>query len=452
MSVNVRTLRIPNLLIFAVLGLVHAASAFASGDPARLLTVDQGKAEAATLLQKGAATEAYDLYMRLMRMAPGDDEIQLGIARAATKATRWNQAVMAYETLLEKYPREAALYGELANVYMMLGDRVAAERCLAVMRSLDETPRETTDKTLDILEQRYSDFQMRGKIRAGIQYDTNANLGPDSNDLTLGMWQVQLDGAKAKKSAGEYAGANVDMGYRFYRDSPWWLVGDANVFWRGHTNSSLSDLHSRYQQSGRAAMGLRHLTSTVVADIRMKGEIFDYELYQNVSAIGPEGTFLWAADPSFHLIARGNLEKRKYSRVHKRDGSYRSAGLYGRAFFGDEKHEFLFGGRWLDASTDWRDYDYNGWESTARLLFKLPNRVELVPFVSYARESYKGPATVLEADNRRDNRLRAGLGVSWRFDESWALEAGYQYTDNRSNSALYRYDQHFVNVGIAWEF
>jgi len=454
MPANARALCASNLLILALLCLVPVAPAFSSttDGPVRLLAVDQGKAEAATLLQKGAATEAYELYMRLVRLAPEDDEIQLGIARAATRATRWNQAIMAYETLLEKYPREAVLYGELANVYMLLGDRVAAERSLAVMRALDGTPRETTDKTLDALEHRYSSFLVRGKIRAGIQYDSNANLGPDSNDLSLGMWQVRLDGAKARKSMGAYAGAEVDTGYRFYRDSPWWLIGDANVFWRGHANSDLSDSHSRYSQSGRVAVGFRHLTSSALAEARLKAEVFDYEFYQRVSALGPEGTYLWAATPSLHLIARGNIEKRDYSRNHRRDGWYGSAGFYGRAFFGEEKHELLVGGRWLGADTDWKNYDYKGWESSARLLFKLPRKVEISPFVGYTHEAYKGPATILEAKKRRDNRVRAGVNLSWRIDEAWSLEAGYQYTNNRSNSALYKYDQHFANIGLVWGF
>ena len=176
------TLLAPATLLLLFL---HAAPAFAAAplasttDPARALALDQSKAEAASLLERGEAANAYELYMRLLRLAPDDDEVNFGLARAATRAKRWNQAVMAYERLLEKYPHEAGLYGELAHVYMLLGEREAAERSLAVMRTLDgRTTREETDKALGILERRYSDFRVHGKVRAGVQYDSNANLGP----------------------------------------------------------------------------------------------------------------------------------------------------------------------------------------------------------------------------------------------------------------------------------
>ena len=421
-------------------------------DPARLSALDQGKAEAATLLETGEADRAYALYMRLLRIAPDDDAVNLGLARAATRAKRWNQAVQAYETLLEKYPGEAGLYGELAHVYMLLGDREAAERSLAVMRSLDGSARAETDKALDILESRYSDFQAHGKVRLGLQYDSNVTLGPDSNDVQLGHWAVTLRDAKAKDSFGAYLGADLDLGKRFYRDSPWWLVGDVQGFWRGHGNESLHKRRSREMQWGRAAAGLRHLSSSTLSEARLKAEVFDYEFYQAVTAYGPEGTFLWAAFPALQFIVKGGVEQREYSLDRRRDGIFGTAGVYGRVFFGADNHEFLAGGRYFGANADRRDYGYNGWEGTARFVFKLPHGFEFVPFAAYSEEVYQGPATALEAEKRRDKRCRAGVGLTYRINESWAVETGYQYSRNYSNSELYDYAQHFVHVGIVWSF
>ena len=448
----------PYILLFPttlLLLLLLSAPAFAASttDPARAVALDQSKAEAAAMLEKGEAAKAFELYMRLLRVAPDDDELNFGLARAATGAKRWNQAVMAYEALLEKHPQEAGLFGELAHVYMLLGDREAAERSTAIMRALDgKSTKVDTDKALDTLESRYSDFQIHGKVRAGVQYDSNANLGPASNNLDLGIWRIQLDNAKAKCSFGAYVGAELGFGKRFFRDSSWWLVGDAQGFWRGHERSDMRKAHSREMQWGRAAVGVRYLGSSIMAEMRMKGEILDYEFYQHVSAYGPEGTFLWAAAPSLHLFVKGNIEKRNYNRDSLRDGVAGSVGLYGRVFFGTDNHELLVGARYLGANADWRDFGYNGWEGTARLLFKLPYGFELAPFASYTREAYLGPATVLETDKRRDNRFRTGLGLTYRISESWSLESGYHYTRNSSSSALYTYKQHFVNTGIVWSF
>ena len=420
---------------------------------ARLASLDQSKAEAAALLEKGDADGAYELYMRLWREEQDDDAVNLGLARSATGAKRFNLAVIAYETLLEKYPREAGLYGELAHVYMLLGDRESAERSAAMMRSLDgKTTREESDRALDILEERYSLLQIHGTVRAGVLYDSNANLGPDSDTMDLGNWRVNVEGARKKESFGAYFGADLDLARRFYRDSPWHLVGDARAFWRGNAESDLADLHSRESQWGRAAVGLRHLTSGTLAEVRLKAEVFDYELYQNVSAFGPEATFLWAATPAVHLISKGGIDRRVYSRDSARNGAYGWIGEYARFFFGADNHEFLVGGRFLGASADRSDCGYAGWEGTARLLFKLPYGFELAPFAAYTWENYNGPATALEDKDRRDERLRLGSGLTYRIDESWALEFNYQYSRNNSTSNRYDYKQHYISAGVAWSF
>ncbi len=421
--------------------------------PNRAAGRDAAVAEAAAMLKKGDAAQAYALYMNLLRELPDDDAVALGLARSATKARRWNQAVAAYEILLEKYPHDAGLYGELAQVYMQLGDREGAERSASMLRSLNEKiTREETDQALDLLESRYSNFQMHGKVQGGILYDTNANLGPYSNTMDLGGWPVQVKNAKEQNTFGAYLGANVDLGWRFFRDSPWWLVGDAQGFWRGNLASELNDTHNRESQWGRGSVGLRHLTSSILAEVRFKGEIFDYEFYQHVAAYGPEGTLLWAYTPTLHFLVKGGLDKRDYSKDAPRDGLYGWAGLYSRAFFGADNHELLVGGRYLGANADKGDYGYYGWEATARLLVKLPCKFELSPFFSYTREDYKGPATVLETDDRLDKRARAGLDLTYRINELWAVECGWQYTKNKSSSALYTYDQQFIHTGAVWSF
>ncbi|MDR1311279.1 MAG: surface lipoprotein assembly modifier [Burkholderiaceae bacterium] len=423
-----------------------------SDDPARRVAVDSAKAEAATLLKKGDADGAYDLYIRLLREIPGDDAVNLGLARAATQIQRFNIAVIAYETLLEKYPREAGLYGELAHVYMLLGDRESAERSASMMRSLDGSAAAESARALDTLEERYSLWQVHGTARTGLLYDSNANLGPNSDVMNLGAWRVTVENAKKQETFGVYAGADVDFARRFYRDSPWYWVGDVRAFWRGNSESALDTLHSRESQWGRVSTGLRHMSATTLTEARFKAEVFDYDFYQRVSAFGPEVTFLWAVTPTFQLITKGGIDKRLYSRDPRRDGAYGWIGEYARFFFGKRNHEWLVGGRYIGASADRRDYGYNGWEGTTRLMFKLPYGFEWTPFATYTRENYLGPATILESKERRDRRWRLGSTLTYRIDQSWSLELNYQYSKNDSSSALYEYRQHYVSGGIALNF
>ena len=417
--------------------------------------VDEGKAQAATLLEQGKVMDAYEMYMRLFRANPEDDDITLGLARSAAAAGKHNQAVMAYERLLALYPNDPGLHGEIARSYMALGDRATAERYTARMNELSGDKAASQDEltaSLDKMERAYDRFQYRGRVRMGVLYDSNANQGPTSSSMSLGNWDVIVPGASAKETFGAYLGADIDLGWRIEPDGAWWLVGDAQAFMRGNFNDDLHDNHTQTSEWGRIAVGLRRLTSETLLDIRAKAEIFDYEFYQNISAIGPEAVFLWAATPTVHLITRGGLDRRTYSDDPDRNGAYYWAGEYLRLFMGARNHEAMLGVRYIGGSADEGDYSYNGWEGSLGFTFKLPYEFELSPFVAFAQEFYDGPATVLENSDRQDDRWRVGTSLTYHITEAWDAEVLYQYTNNESNSSLYDYDQHLVTMGLAWKF
>ena len=439
------------ITIFAV-SMLFSGTALAAL-PGEAGAIETAKANAATLLAKGKYSDAYDAYMRLLREDPEDDAVNLGLARAATLYGRHNQAIMAYERLVEKYPRETALYKEMANSFMALGDRVSAERALARLRLLDtNVTQEDMEKALNRMDEQYSLLLVRGSLRAGLMYDSNANQGPSSNRVSLGNWNLTLVDAREVESGAAYFGGNVDIARRFARDSQWWVVGDVQAQIRGNFNNDLAAQNSRTSLWARAAAGLRHLSSSTLVDVRMKAEMFDYELFQHVSAIGPEATFLWAVTPSFHLITRGNVEYREYSRAPERKGYTYAAGEYARLFFGKDNHSLLFGARYIGSSPEKRDYRYDSWEGMARLSFNLPYGFEVSPFMVYAEEFYKGPATALESEKREDEIWRFGSSIVYHMDKNWDIEFMYQYANRNSNSAIYEYDQHLTSIGIAWNF
>ena len=445
--------RIPALFALFMALALHYAPAFADeSSPARRAAVEQSKAEAASLLKSGKAAKAYELYMRLLREEPDDDDVNAGLAMAAMNSGRYNQAVMAYDRLIAKYPQAAPLYEGLAGAYMALNDRSGAEEALAAMREAGAVGEGGMDEALDKLERHYSLLQIHGRIRAGVLYDSNANMGPSSDRMTLGIWQVRVQDAKERETAGAYLGANLDIARRFYRDSPWWVVGDAQAYLRGNANNDLTSSDSRTSQWYRAAAGLRHISSKTLFDIRLKGEIYDYEGMKNVSAFGPETTFVWAVSPSVQLITRADLSQRVYSREPEHNGAYGGLGEYLRLYFGEDNHEFLLGARYVGGWAKEKDYGYDGWEGTAKFVLKLPYRFEFMPFATYTEEFYRGPATALEAADRVDRRWRLGGMLTYSFDENWSAELMYQYTVNDSRSKLYDYDQNMVSLGVAWSF
>ena len=423
----------------------------ATDDPARRSIEEQLHSRAAALLKEGRADEAYNMYRDLALENPDDDVAVLGLARAGAAGKQWNQAVMAYEMLLERYPGTATLHSELSHVYMMMGERAAAETEQAKAQGAGVTGESLPD--LDKLETRYSRFQAHGKLRAGLLYDSNVNLGPETSNLHLGNWRVYAPDAANKSSFGAYLGLDLDLGWQLSRDSGWWLVGDVKGFWRGFEDASLhDDLRIRESQWARGAVGIRHIGSKTLFDVRFKADIFDYEFLQHVHSMGPELTFVYAFTPRIQSISVAGWDSRIYSAGPERNGGYPWVGEYLRFLIGEKNHELMLGGRINWGRSNFDDYSYEGWEASARVVFKLPHRFEFAPFASVAQEFYHGPATVLEVEERLDTRWRFGATLTWHVNESWALETSYQFTDNISNSEIYDYSQHLVTAGVSWSF
>ena len=108
-STNTFAAHLPKLccrlaLVPLFLLLLTSATLAAEDSPARRTAVGSAKADAAALMQQGKYASAYEMYMRLLREAPDDDEVNLNLARSSMRSGRYNQAVMAYERLTEKYP------------------------------------------------------------------------------------------------------------------------------------------------------------------------------------------------------------------------------------------------------------------------------------------------------------------------------------------------------------
>ncbi|GHS97574.1 hypothetical protein AGMMS50276_17870 [Synergistales bacterium] len=401
------------------------------------------KAEA--LMERGHTQEAYKLLFRLLREDPGNDEIDLALARAAS-SHHPHQAVMAYERLIVKYPRQAIFRREIASVYMSVNDPKSAERHLRFDHTLDENARVLFLKDL---EKRFDPFQRHWTLRAGTFYDSNANQGLDSNSISLGDYFLTLDSAKKIHTGGLYFGGNINTSYKL--SSPWQFVTDGAFYLRYGASDELKDVGQEYSQWWRGALGFRRTGETDMLDFRVKGEVFDYDFHETVYSYGGELTFSHAVDRHMFFITRASIEKRDYVRNHAYDGVYASIGEYLWLSFGN-KHEFNIGARLLFADADYDHYDYNGYEASAWFRFRLQNEIEVSPSVSYTKENYDGPATILEYNDREDKRLRLGLSAKKRINENLSLEISYNYTDNNSNSNIHDYNRHVVNLGCAWSF
>lgn len=414
--------------------------------------IAQAREQASTLLQSGKSKEAYALYMKLLREEPTDPIINMGLAKAAEAVGEHNQAVLALERLVDAFPQDAGLRMELARAHLRVGNTESARAEFEYAKTIDPAlSAEIAEQVLSRLESEYRRWQISGRVSAGVVYDSNVNMGPQSAFLQLGPWNLELDSAATSQSSwGGYGMAALDGGWRAAPDSAWWVVGDVGLYRKGYFSSISS---SREMAWGRAALGIRHLGASSLFDLRMKTEQADYVSdNQAVSTNGPELLYIWGITPNIQLMTRAALERRDYQENNGRQGWYLWVGEYLRILFGERGHDITIGGRWLYASTKVDDYSSQGWEASLYTTCYMPFSLELSPFIVFRQEDYNGPATALELKKRKDDNLRVGVALRHTLTEKLSCDLTWQYSDNRSTSPLYTYTQHMLSMGMTWRF
>ncbi len=456
-----KTLIISGLMLCS---LVFSLSAYASTtEPTKQTIEDSYYLEAENLLVRGRFEDAYEVYRRLFKDNPSDDRVVLGFAISANRTNKWNQALMAYEMLLERYPNDPDLLAELINIYMLLGNREAADRNLAHAQSLGQNI--LTEDSLDKLEERYNTLQVNGNVRLGVMYDTNVNGGPANENITLGNWQVSIPGSTSIASAGGYAAANLDLAWKKYRDSRLWIVATGNLYARNYLNHELAHDDIRDSQWAKANLGVRYMSARHLLDVRAKTDIFAYQFDQNVISVGPEITYYFLASPTDSLYTSISLDYQRNTdslNMSLDDGSSTAGkdGWYGKIaqhwrhnINNDFSFTLGFAGLYGNVlNKKFPQYDYQGVEGSLSFEYITPIDIILNPTFSASMKNYEAPNTLLESENREDIKVNAGLGARYSFGENWHIEAVYNYTKNMSNSALAEYEQHAVTSGLSWSF
>jgi tetratricopeptide (TPR) repeat protein len=406
-------------LFFLTAALTIGLPAPAAADPEPAQVEEWRSAE--TLLLTGQPEEAYRIFGELLKKYPGHSALLLGQARSSVLSGRYHEADEIYRALLKRYPSNHVLQNESGQVKNLL----------------TRVPSATT---------------VNLKMRAGFIYDSNANQGSPSEYFDFGQYRFLIPEAKKIGTAAAYFGADFNIARRLSEVGRWSLVGDARFYLRGNENSDLDDIKSSEWQWFRLGGGVRYADGQNLAELRIRGEVFDYELTNHVSSWGPELLYLRAVTPATHLISQVSLDRRNYQRNHDRDGTYGQAAEYLRYFFGENSHSITLGAGFLWGLPKFDRFKYNGWFIPLRLIFKPHEKWEISPNFNYIEEKYQLPGTVLETTDRRDKKFRTGLDLVCKLTESFSLELNYSYNRNDSSSALYDYDQHTVGLGVAWGF
>ena len=419
--------------------------------PGISLAEDQLKASARTALEKQQYETAYQLNMKLLRSDPDNDETNMALGKAAYETKRYTQALMAYERLSAKYPKDARWALFLARVYVKLGESESARRELALAKQLNPSiTDEDIDSAIGSMEKADARFSVHGRVTAGLVYDSNATMGPADEDFEINSWRVKMPGIGSKDSWGTFVSGRLEGGWRTAEDGPIWIMADTAFYKRFNFNRNLPS--NQEYGWGRVGLGARYVGTSTLFDLRMKGDIADQSKEVRANNWGPEATFVWLPIPRLQFITTAALDTRSYTNTDRRDGTYWWVGEYIRTIWGEAGHEVTLGIRLLNADTDYDDYAYRGTETSLSARIRLPYSFELKPFVSLRRQFYEGPATMLEKQERTDTLWSYGVSAAYSITEHFQAEVGWRHGSNESESPFYEYDQDVVTFGLTYSF
>lgn len=431
--------------------ILFAKDSFGQNTMDTLPTFAQKKTGAAELFRKNKPAEAYEAYMKLLRESPLDGEVNLGVARSAYASNRLNQAVMAYERLIESYPDKAFLRLELSRVYAALKNHQNAKTFLDQAKLIDPTLKGI--KLDDIIKQeeaRNRQWFVNGNISLGYGYDSNANSGPYSSKIILGDFPLTLDPSSVQQSSefGQLV-AGLNLIYRKDSSSRLFFVSDMVFYGKYYIKDSVSDNSFLWTRVG---LGIRYNWSKQYLDVRLKGDFAQYTTKKNITTVGGELTHVYFLNDMISFISRGGYEQRYYTDSPGNDGLYYSLGENLRLSFLNGDQNLTIGVKFAQRKADSPMYSNLSGEGSLRMDFNAPFEFLISPFASYRQEWYEGPGTALELNKRVDGQVRAGVSLTKYFEKYFFADLAYQYTKNFSNSAIYRYDQHTVTLSMGAQF
>lgn len=468
-------------LCLSVLGLALSfSSAWASSLNPTVLESDL--LQARSLLESGQSDQAYALYMQLLRAAPNQPELNLGLAEAAIELKHYAQALLAFERISNQFPADVTVRLRMVRMYQLLEDFEAAhyelvqalacappelvpamEEILATFPEVLETrpphfnppPQPDTNPALSALQK----LQIHGRISMGLQYDTNVNLGPENDSIQLGAWRVRIPGIAAEASSGLFTQAHINTTYPLQQGSPWLALVEGSAF---HKRNILSDRPAESFYWGQVGLGLRRVSPSLYLETKVRTDIARQEIldgrgpndetnWNEVRSTAAEGTLVYGFGDRISLLTQGMLEQRSYEHNPKRKGWYSTFGQHINVSLTDS-FSLMTGLRLHLARPEYQGFHSASLEGSISGSWSLPWNLSLQPFAAYKETRYAQPATIFERENRLDRTLTYGTRFQYQFSPQWVAAMGWHNTHNSSSSSLYTYRQTTTSASLTWKF
>ncbi|MBI1943802.1 MAG: DUF560 domain-containing protein [Betaproteobacteria bacterium] len=428
--------------------LAATALAAAISLPAQAAPADDLKA----LLDQGKAAEAY----ALGRQHPdqlGNPAFDFYFGVAAIDAGHAGEGVLALERYIANFPDNRQARLELARGYFVLGDDARArEEFDAVRKTSPPADVEANiQRFMDSIRARESRYRTTAGFyaEAGVGTDSNVNGGVGSANINLPVFGpvTLLSGVKTGDTFSYFAaGGNVSYP----------VVPGVALFGSASADGKFNRHDSAFDQTNvNLAGGVSYLRDRNL--FRLTGTYGELALENDTfrKVAGATGEVSHQLDELQMLNGYVQVARLDYPGANRpRNADLLALGAgYRRAFIGKWQPLMTLQAsigeeRNQQSRPDLGRRFYGG---RAALATTPAPRWSLSAGATYQSSKYDGPDPLLGVV-RKDSYYGLDAFVSYALTRNWSVRGEYQFTDNKSNIALYESDRHLFMLKLRYEF
>lgn len=377
------------------------------------------------------------------------------------------KAIHSLRQRLQAYPQWHRGRLELARLYFNEGHYQAARKNVKKVVQKAPLPAPVKKNILAFYRQiliaereqpepqkRSPDWLLGGKLSAAYGYDSNANTGPEDQDIGISNVRLKTSALgqsdqyhttqlllRADRSLSDSVQKPAQPGFIRWRNR-------FSLFERNYTQQDSADIRSLQLISGLSYQ----LTSDWKIGNRLRLSRLSYGTETDINYAGLEPFAQWHQGK--HRVRMHTFyNHRNYlaSEADKKDGKVLELGLR-YEYRPNRQGRLQLGTRWYDADYQDDRYSYQAWETEGQFNYRMTRALSFWSQVRYRHREYQAPETPHYNDARDDRYLTVRLGSRYRLSPDVALELAISGYRNKANHKLHEYNRRQAELKLSWQF
>ncbi len=409
-------------------------------------------------LKNGTLAKVNEMLGRLVRLDPTSEGINFAYGLTWLSLGDPAPAGAAFDRILQINPKNDRARVELARARIMAKRYPEARKELqkVLTASLPPAVRTSIQSYMDEARRGINRWYYSGNVTLGAIYDSNVNIGPDSDVIAispvdvLGTTISELkvsDKSKSVDSFGLSVAASARAMYDFGEPKGWTMVTDADLY------RSILEESDYDAMSLQAGIGPKLMLSRGFVQVPFRARYLEYGGDALAWLYGMYPFFAYAPVKltGLSFITSVTVEMRDFDTFTARDGYYFSVSEIIRKSFAGGKCSIYGGAEFVHDHTDSAVYEHDGPGLIAGADARLPWKVSAFAEARCYFKNYREKDPIAPR-KREDDQFLVALGLSKDITDRLAVSLTENMINNNSTFDLYEYERYITTLSTSWKF